>query len=56
MTFEYYHRNGTKMLRYGYTTGTCASLAAAAGTRILLTEAEPDTEILMTSKGIPVSV
>jgi len=56
VAFEYYHRNGTKMLRYGYTTGTCASLAAAAATRILLTGSEPDTETLMTSKGIPVSV
>ena len=56
MAFEYYHRNGTKMLRYGYTTGTCAALAAAAATRVLLSHADPGKETLMTSKGIPVSV
>ena len=56
MAFEYYHRSGTKMLRYGYTTGTCAALAAAAATRALLSREEPGTETLMTSKGIPVSV
>lgn len=56
MAFEYYHRNGTKMLRYGYTTGTCAALAAAAATRALLSHADPGTQTLMTSKGIPVSV
>ena len=56
MAFEYYHRSGTKMLRYGYTTGTCAALAAAAATRALLSRDEPGEETLMTSKGIPVSV
>ena len=56
MVFEYYHRNGTKMLRYGYTTGTCAALAAAAAVRALLSHADPGKETLMTSKGIPVSV
>ena len=56
MAFEYYHRNGTKMLRYGYTTGTCAALAAAAATRALLSHADPGEQTLMTSKGIPVSV
>ena len=56
MAFEYYHRNGTKMRRYGYTTGTCAALAAAAATRALLSHADPGTQTLMTSKGIPVSV
>ena len=44
------------MLRYGYTTGTCASLAAAAAARILLTGDAPGKEELMTGKGIPVSV
>lgn len=68
MAFEYYHRSGTKMLRYGYTTGTCAALAAAAATRILLADWQEDeagasasageslTEELMTAKGIPVRV
>lgn len=52
------------MLRYGYTTGTCAALAAAAAARLLLFGAEenagqekkPIEETLMTAKGIPVSV
>ena len=56
MAFEYYHRNGTKMLRYGYTTGTCAALAAAAAVRALLSHADPGEQTLMTAKGIPVSV
>ena len=56
MAFEYYHRSGTKMLRYGYTTGTCASLAAAAATRLLLSGKAPEAEELMTGKGIPVRV
>ena len=56
MAFEYYNRNGTKMLRYGYTTGTCAALASAAAVRILLSGSAPDRESLMTAKGIPVSV
>ena len=56
MAFEYYHRSGTKMLRCGYTTGTCASLAAAAATRFLLSGEAPGAEELMTGKGIPVRV
>ena len=44
------------MLRCGYTTGTCAALAAAAATRILLTGKAPETVSLMTAKGIPVEV
>ena len=56
MAFEHYHRSGTKMLRYGYTTGTCAALAAAAATRALLSHGNPGQQTLMTAKGIPVSV
>lgn len=56
MAFEHYMRSGKKMLRCGYTTGTCAALAAAAATRILLTGQAPETVSLMTSKGIPVEV
>ena len=44
------------MLRCGYTTGTCAALAAAAATRILLTGKAPETVSLMTAKGIPVEI
>ena len=56
MAFEHYTRSGTKMLRCGYTTGTCAALAAAAATRILLCGKPPETVTLMTGKGIPVEV
>lgn len=56
MAFEHYTRSGTKMLRCGYTTGTCAALAAAAAVRILLTGKAPETVSLMTGKGIPVEV
>jgi cobalt-precorrin-5B (C1)-methyltransferase len=56
MAFEHYTRSGTKMLRCGYTTGTCAALAAAAATRILLTGRAPETVSLMTAKGILVEV
>ena len=44
------------MLRYGYTTGTCAALAAAAAVKALLSNSEPGAQTLMTAKGIPVSV
>ena len=56
MTFEHYRRSGTKMLRCGYTTGTCAALAAAAACRMLFTGEVPETVSLMTAKGIPVEV
>ena len=56
MAFEHYTRSGKKMLRCGYTTGTCAALAAAAATRILLCGKAPETVSLMTGKGIPVEV
>ena len=56
MTLEHYVRKGRKQLRYGYTTGTCAALAAAAAVRLLLTGAAPETVSLMTAKGIEVEV
>ena len=56
MTFEHYRRSGTKMLRCGYTTGTCAALAAAAATRMLFEGEVPETVSLMTAKDIPVEV
>ena len=56
MVFEHYRRSGSKMLRMGYTTGTCAALAASAATQMLLTGKAPESVCLMTGKGIPVEV
>ena len=53
---EYYVRSGRTMLRCGYTTGTCAALAAAGAVRLLLTGERPETVSLTTPKGLEVSV
>ena len=55
-TFEHYVRSGQKLLRCGYTTGTCAALGAAGAARLLLTGREPETVALRTPKGIMVEV
>ena len=36
--FEHYIRSGQKLLRCGYTTGTCAALGAAGAARLLFTD------------------
>ena len=54
--FEHYVRSGQKLLRCGYTTGTCAALAAAGAARLLLTDTAPETVALRTPKGIVVEV
>ena len=54
--FEHYVRSGQKLLRCGYTTGTCAALAAAGAARLLLTGTTPETVALRTPKGIVVEV
>ena len=56
MALEYYVRSGQKRLRCGYTTGTCAALAAAGAARLLLTGAPPEKLRLVTPKGITVEV
>ncbi len=56
MSFEHYVRSGTKLLRCGYTTGTCAALAASGAVRLLLTGEPPDALRIMTPKGWPVEV
>ena len=54
--FPWYVRSGTKLLRCGYTTGTCAALAAAGAAELLLTGSRPKSVRLITPKGIPVDV
>ena len=54
--FEHYIRSGQKLLRCGYTTGTCATLGAAGAARLLLTGKAPETVALRTPKGIVVEV
>ena len=54
--FEHYVRSGQKLLRCGYTTGTCAALGAAGAARLLLTGHVPETVALRTPKGIVVEV
>ena len=56
MAFEQYIYADGKKLRCGYTTGTCAALAAGAATRLLLTGTAPDTIALKTPKGLVVQV
>ena len=56
MAFEYYIRSGGRRLRCGYTTGTCAALAAAGCARYLMTGDWPETVSLRTPKGLSVEV
>ena len=54
MAFEHYIRSGQKLLRCGYTTGTCAALAAAGAARLLLTGEAAERMSLLTPKGLRV--
>ena len=56
MAFEHYVRSGDKLLRCGYTTGSCAALAAAGAARLLLTGTAPRSLTLTTPAGLPVTV
>lgn len=56
MALDRYINAGGRRLRCGYTTGTCAALAAAAAARLLLTGRPPDTVSLRTPKGWVVEV
>lgn len=56
MAFEHYVYNGTKRLRCGYTTGSCAALAAKAAAQMLLGDEEVSREALVTPKGLRVEV
>ena len=54
--FQHSIRCGQKQLRCGYTTGTCAALAAAGAARLLLTGTAPASVALRTPKGLVVEV
>ncbi len=56
MSFEHYLRSGNRLLRCGYTTGTCAALAAAGAAELLFGGTAPATLRLLTPKGLPVEV
>lgn len=56
MAFEHYIQANGKRLRCGYTTGTCAALAAAGAARYLLGGVWPETVSLRTPKGWTVEV
>lgn len=56
MAFEHYIQSGGKLLRCGYTTGTCAALAASGAAALLLTGHAPKELTLKTPKGIDVTV
>ena len=55
MALEVYRMQGTKKLRCGYTTGTCAALAVQAAARALLLGERPAQASLTTPKGILVT-
>lgn len=55
MPFEHYIQSGGKRLRCGYTTGTCAALAAAGAARLLLGGRAPESVTLTTPGGLPVT-
>ena len=56
MPFEHYVQKGAQRLRMGYTTGSCAALAAKAAARLLLTGLPVGTTELVTPKGLVVEV
>ena len=54
--FEHTIRSGSRLLRCGYTTGSCAALAASGAVRLLLTGRAPERLSLCTPKGLTVEV
>ena len=56
MSFDHYIQSGGKRLRCGYTTGTCAALAAKGAAELLLTGRAPEAVSLRTPKGWVVEV
>ena len=56
MAFEHYIRSGKKLLRCGYTTGTCAALAVQGAAVLLLSGEAPCTLSLDVPGGLTVEV
>lgn len=56
MAFEHYIYTGTKKLRCGYTTGSCAALAAQAACEMLASGAPVARASIVTPGGLPVEV
>lgn len=56
MPFEHYLQKGTQKLRMGFTTGSCAALAAKAAALMLLTDEDIEAVDILTPKGVPVVV
>lgn len=56
MPFEHYLRSGDRLLRCGFTTGSCAALAASGAVRLLLTGHAPESLRLVTPAGLPIAL
>lgn len=56
MPFEHYIQKGAQELRMGYTTGSCAALAAKAAAQMLLSGGRVEMVDILTPKGLLVSV
>ena len=56
MSFAYYTQVGKKLLRRGFTTGSCAALAAKAAAQLLFSGRRPAEVEIVTPLGIPVKV
>lgn len=56
MAFEHYVRAGNRRLRCGYTTGTCAALAASGAATYLLSGQKPQEVSLVTERALLVKI
>ena len=56
MTMEMYTEAGGRRLRCGFTTGSCAALAASGAVQYLLTGQMPPSAAIVTPSGVPIEV